>query len=112
MMVDTGNHIVGLLLKQYSAFDKCRVEYNTFVIQNLSGTCLWRKKIPNRENQKFLINAFGNFYQDDIDIIMKRYIHFLKTNRFLGNLYLIMYYMRIKLFTKLYFICKSALHNN
>lgn len=97
--IDSVNNNIKLLMNHYSVLEKFKVEYNTYVVHNLFFTHIWRHKIPSQENQQFLMANGDNCYEEDIDIVMKRYIHFLKMNRIIGNIYLKIYYCRIILFS-------------
>lgn len=108
--IDTVNDEIRLLLNHFSALEKYRTEYNTYVVHNLFCTHLWKHRIPNRKNQQFLIAYGNNCCEGDIDLAMKRYVHYLKINRIVGNAYLNTYYYRTTLFTSVVALCRLFFH--
>lgn len=98
------------LLKNYSALEKFRVEYNTFVVQNLVYTHLWKRRVPNKDNQNFLIANGDDCCEGDVDEVMKKYIHYLKKNRIFGNAFLMAYYAKTGLFSFIAAKCRLMIH--
>lgn len=94
--LECANDAIGTLLKYNNILNVCRNEYHAYVVFNLTFT-LWNyHKLPSRSNQELLIK-YGNTSYEYNDCWVNKYIQLLSYNRVLGNIYLLLFFIKVDL---------------